>query len=55
MTPVKVRVSNVVVKHEIKMGELSKWLERSNGSPREMMERKRVKSILGMETSNRVE
>lgn len=52
MIPVRVRVSNVAVEHEVKLGDLTKWLERSNGSPREMMERKRIRSILGMEKAN---
>lgn len=48
-TPVKVRVSNVSVEHEVKIGDLTRWLERSNGSPRELMERKRIKTIFGMQ------
>jgi hypothetical protein len=27
--------------------DFTKWLDKSNGSPREIMERKRIKSILG--------
>jgi hypothetical protein len=52
LNTVKVRVTNVAVEHEVKLGEFTKWLDRSNGSPQEMMERKRIRSILGMEKSD---
>ena len=32
--------------------DFTKWLDRSGGSPREMTERKRIRSILGMEKTN---
>jgi len=49
MKPVTVQVSNVPVKHEVKLMDFTKWLDKTNGSPREMMERKRIKTILGMQ------
>jgi hypothetical protein len=49
---VKVRVTNVAVEHEVRMMDFTKWLDRTSGSPREMTERKRIRSILGMEKSN---
>ena len=49
LNPATVQVSNVAVKHEVKLVDFTKWLDRTNGSPREMMERKRIKSILGMQ------
>src|SRR5258708_35777927 len=52
LSPVKVRVMNVPVEHEVKLMDFTKWLDRSGGSPREMSERKRIRSILGMEKSN---
>jgi hypothetical protein len=52
LNPVKVRVTNVAVEHEVKLMDFTKWLERDGGSPREMTERKRIRSILGMEKSN---
>src|SRR5712671_6006667 len=52
LNPVKVRVMNVPVEHEVKLMDFTKWLDRSGGSPREMTERKRIRSILGMEKSN---
>lgn len=48
LNSVKVRVTNVAVEHEIQLKEFTKWLEKTSGSPREMSDRKRVKSILGM-------
>jgi hypothetical protein len=53
LNPVKVRVMNVAVEHEVKLGDFTKWLDRDGGSPREMTERKRIRSILGMEKPNR--
>jgi len=52
LNTVKVRVTNVAVEHEVRLMEFTKWLDRANGSPREMMERKRIRSILGMEKAN---
>jgi hypothetical protein len=49
LNPVTVQVTNVPVKHEVKLKDFTKWLDKSNGSPREIMERKRIKSILGMQ------
>lgn len=48
LNTVKVRVTNVSVEHEVKLADLMKWLDKTNGSPREMMERKRIKLILGI-------
>jgi hypothetical protein len=52
LNPVKVRVTNVPVEHEVRIVDFTKWLERAGGSPREMSDRKRIRSILGMEKSN---
>lgn len=49
LNPVTVHVTNVPVKHEVKLMDFTKWLDKSNGSPREMTEQKRIKSILGMQ------
>jgi hypothetical protein len=38
-------------KHEVKLGDFMKWLERAGGSPREVSDRHRVRSILGMAVS----
>jgi hypothetical protein len=34
-----------------KMGDFERWLERPGGSPREVIERQRIRAILGMEVS----
>src|ERR1700682_2841223 len=47
--PVKVRVMNVPVEHEVRLMDFTKWLHRHGGSPREMSDRKRIRSILGIE------
>ena len=51
LNPVKVRVMNIPVEHEVKLMDFTKWLERTGGSPREMSDRKRIRSILGMPVS----
>jgi hypothetical protein len=48
---VKVSVASVPVEHEVRMGDFEKWLEREGGSPREVADRHRVRSILGLSTS----
>jgi phosphoserine aminotransferase len=46
---VKVSVGNVRVEHQVKLTDFTKWLERTNASsPREMIQRQRLRSILGM-------
>jgi hypothetical protein len=45
---VKVSVAHVRVEHEVKMVEFTKWLDRPGGSPREMIQRQKVRAILGM-------
>ena|ERR1700730_3637232 len=52
LNPVRVRVMNVPVEHEVKLMDFTKWLDRTAGSPREISDRKRIRSILGMEKSN---
>ena len=46
---VQVQVTNVPVKHEVRMRDFLAWLERASGSPRELSDRKRIKTILGMQ------
>ena len=45
---VRVYVADVRVEHEVKLLDFTKWLERSGGSPREVSDRQRIRSILGM-------
>jgi hypothetical protein len=52
LNPVKVRVTNIAVEHEVRIMDFTKWLDRSGRSPRETTERNRIRSILGMEQSN---
>ena len=49
LNSVKVRVTNVAVEHEVLLKDFTKWLDRASGSPREMSDRKRIKTILGMQ------
>jgi hypothetical protein len=51
LNSVKVRVSNVSVEHEVRLMDFTQWLDRTGGSPREISDRKRIRSILGMEKS----
>ena len=45
---VQVQVTNVPVKHEVRMRDFLAWLEKASGSPRELSDRKRIKAILGV-------
>jgi hypothetical protein len=48
---VRVSVADVRVEHEVKLMDFTKWLERSGGSPREVSERHKIRTILGMPVS----
>ena len=48
---VKVSVADVRVEHEVKMADLQRWLERPSRSPRETIDRQRIRAILGMAVS----
>lgn len=50
LNSVKVRVTNVPVEHEVVLKDFTKWLDKSGGSPREVSDRRRIKTILGMQT-----
>jgi hypothetical protein len=45
---VKVSVADVRVEHTVKLMDFTKWLDRTGGSPREVSDRHRIRSILGM-------
>ena len=45
---VKVSVADVRIEHEVKLMDFTKWLDRKGGSPREICDRQRIRSILGM-------
>jgi hypothetical protein len=49
LNTVKVRVTNVPVDHEVQLKDFTKWLDKSGGSPREVSDRRRIKTILGMQ------
>jgi hypothetical protein len=37
-----------LVEHEVKLMDFTKWLEKQDGSPREMSDRQGIRSILGI-------
>jgi hypothetical protein len=45
---IKVAVAEVPVVHQVKAIEFAKWLERAGGSPRDVIQRHKVRAILGM-------
>ena len=45
---VRVSVVEVRVEHEVKLKDFTAWLERSGRSPREIIERQKIRAILGM-------
>jgi hypothetical protein len=48
---VKVSVADVRVEHEVKLVNFTRWLDRTGGSPREVSDRYKIRSILGMSVS----
>jgi len=42
-----VSVADVRVEHEVKLMDFTKWLEKNGGSPREVSDRHKIRSILG--------
>lgn len=49
LNTIKVSVADVRVEHEIRIADFTKWLERKGGSPREVSDRQRIRSILGIQ------
>jgi hypothetical protein len=45
---VKVSVADVRVEHAVKLADFTQWLERPNRSPRDVIQRKKIRAILGM-------
>jgi hypothetical protein len=45
---VKVSVADVRVEHQVKIADFMKWLERPGRTPRELSQRLKIRSILGM-------
>jgi hypothetical protein len=48
---VKVSVADVRVEREVRLIDFTKWLGRVGGSPREVSDRQRIRSVLGMPIS----
>jgi hypothetical protein len=48
---VKVSVADVRVEHEVRLVDFTRWLDKMGGSPREMSDRHKIRSILGMPVS----
>ena len=49
LNSVKVRVTNIPVEHEVALKDFTKWLDKTGGSPREVSDRHRIRTILGMQ------
>ena len=45
---VRITATNVPVEYEVTMKEFLSWLDRKGGAPRDVIQRDRVRSILGM-------
>src|ERR1039458_9725107 len=45
---VDVSVSEIPVHHSVEMKEFNSWLQRDGGAPRDLVQRKRARKILGM-------
>jgi hypothetical protein len=46
--PVRVRVIDIPVDHELKMKDFTAWLDRTGNSPKEGIDRKKIRAILGV-------
>lgn len=51
LNAVKVSVADLRAEHEVKLLDFTKWVNRTGGSPREISDRQRIRSILGMPVS----
>jgi len=49
--PVKVRVTDVPVDHEVKLKDFTQWLERQGNTPKDVTDRKKIREILGLARS----
>lgn len=45
---VDVCVSEIPVRHSVEIKEFNSWLQRDGGAPRDLIQRKRARKILGM-------
>jgi hypothetical protein len=45
---VKVSGADVRVEHEVKLADFTRWLETKGRSPREVIQRQKIREILGM-------
>jgi hypothetical protein len=50
-TPVKVRITDVPIEHEVKMKDFTQWLDRLGNSPKAVMDRVKIREILGLSRS----
>jgi hypothetical protein len=50
--PVKVRVLDIPVEHEVKLKDFTSWLDRKGNSPKEAMDRRKIRGILGLSGSS---
>ena len=48
LNAVRVSVRDVPVEHQVKLQDFLKWTERRGGSPRETVERLRIREIIGL-------
>ncbi|HXX20510.1 MAG TPA: hypothetical protein VEJ46_13990 [Candidatus Acidoferrum sp.] len=49
---VTVEVGEAPVEHNVKLAEFNKWVRKDGGSPRDVVQRGRVREILGMGTGD---
>ena len=45
---IEVSVSEIPVCHSVEMKEFNSWLQRDGGAPRDLVQRKRARKILGL-------
>jgi hypothetical protein len=54
---VKIEVKDIAVEHTVKLKDFTAWLDRKGNSPKEMMDRRKIREILGLslETSRKLD
>jgi hypothetical protein len=45
---VKIEVKDIAVQHTVNLKDFTAWLDRKGNSPKEMMDRRKIREILGL-------
>jgi hypothetical protein len=48
---VKIEVKDIAVEHTVKLKDFTSWLDRKGNSPKAIMDRRKIREILGLSRS----